>query len=76
MPILLSVHNKHVVWSVDSVRKDPHSWCDFDNPATAASTTPFGRKEARIIEMSPSNQFDAVIQMDKKGIPFATLFNM
>jgi hypothetical protein len=53
---------------VDSALQTPlHSWCDFDNAEAAASTSPFGRAGSRISEMSGSNEFNAVVQMDKKG---------
>jgi hypothetical protein len=76
MLILFSLHNKHVVWSVDSARDAPHSWCDFDNPTAAASTIPFGRKGTRVIEMNTSNEFDAIVQMDKRGISLSILINI
>ena len=63
------MHNQHVVWSVDSgLQTLLHSWCDFENAVAAASTTLFGRAGSRIIEMSTSNEFNAVVQMDKKVI--------
>ena len=57
-----------MVWSVNSALGTPlHSWCDFDGAVAGASTSPFGRAGSRIIEMSGSNEFNAVVQMDTKG---------
>jgi len=53
---------------VNSALETPlHSWCNFDSAAAGASTGPFGRAGSRIIEMSGSNEFNAVVQMDKEG---------
>jgi hypothetical protein len=54
--------------SVDSTLQTPlHSWCHFDSAVAGASRSPFGRAGSRIIEMSGSNEFNSVAQMDKKG---------
>jgi hypothetical protein len=76
MLILFSVHNKYLGWSVDSALNNPHSWCDFDIAAAAASTTQFGKEGARIIEMNTSNEFDVIVQMDKTGMSLPILVNM
>jgi hypothetical protein len=65
-PVLISsLHNQHVVWSVDSRRKNPDSWCHIH--AKAASRSPFSRAGSSILDMNSSNEFNAIVQLDTHG---------
>lgn len=63
--LISSLHNQHVVWSVDSKRKNPESWCHIH--AKAASRSPFSRAGSSTLDMNSSNEFNAIVQLDTHG---------
>jgi len=67
MLIADSLHNQYVIWSLDSRIQNPPVSCHFGNPNIEASSKPFSKAGFEVLAMTPSNPFNAIVQMDIHG---------